>query len=125
MNRVKTEGANPAPTIPSKGSMVMTRRRVWLARGLAALADLVQWVLLPFFLGGGVEGPAAALDAVMAVLMIWLCGWHIAFLPTAVAEALPMVDLFPTWTAAAFFVTRPRGQDREKHHNDTGDLKNI
>ncbi len=88
----------------------MTRRRVWLARGLAAAADLLQWILLPMFAGGGLEPTTAALDLVVAGLMVWLCGWHVAFLPTAAAEVLPVVDLFPTWTAAVLFVTR-RGAD--------------
>jgi hypothetical protein len=36
-------------------------------------------------------------------------GWHWAFLPTFLAELVPGLDLVPTWTAAAFFVTRGQG----------------
>jgi hypothetical protein len=86
----------------------MSQRRIWLARGLAAAADLLQWILFPMFLGGALEPATTVLDAVMAALMIWLCGWHIAFVPTAVVKLLPIADLFPTWTAAAFLVTRKR-----------------
>jgi len=64
------------------------------------------------FFGGAIEGATVALDAVMVVVMTSLCGWHMAFLPTAVVELLPMADLFPTWTAAAWFVTRQRRRER-------------
>ena len=84
----------------------MTRRDIWLARALGAAADLVQWIVVPLFFGGALEAPTLVLDAVMVVVMTRLCGWHVAFLPTALIELLPMADLFPTWTAAAFFVTR-------------------
>jgi hypothetical protein len=38
--------------------------------------------------------------------MIRLLGWHWAFLPTLAAKLIPGADLFPTWTAAVWFVTR-------------------
>jgi hypothetical protein len=40
--------------------------------------------------------------------MIRLLGWHWAFLPSAAAELIPGADLFPTWTAAVWFVTRQK-----------------
>ena len=46
------------------------------------------------------------LDVVTAALLTWLCGFHLAFIPTFVAEAMPGLDLFPTWTAAALYATR-------------------
>ena len=48
----------------------------------------------------------AVLDALVAVVLVRLLGWHWAFLPTLMIEALPGADLFPPWTAAVFFVTR-------------------
>jgi hypothetical protein len=50
--------------------------------------------------------PAGNLCARHGRLLIRLLGWHWAFLPTLMIEALPGADLFPTWTAAVFFATR-------------------
>jgi hypothetical protein len=85
-----------------------SRRRIWAARAVAVGADLLQWVLLPMFLAGGLEPTTVALDVVVGGVLTWLCGWHVAFLPTAAVELLPAVDLFPTWTAAVWFVLRTR-----------------
>ena len=84
----------------------LTTRQIWLARGLALGIDALQIGLLPLFAGGAAEGVDIAVDAVAAVLFLWLCGFHWAFLPTAVAELVPFVDLFPSWTAAVWFATR-------------------
>ncbi len=84
----------------------MTAKQVWAARGIALGADALQWVLLPLFAGGVAEGADAALDVVVGVVLCWLCGFHAAFLPTFIGEALPTIDLFPTWTLAVLFVTR-------------------
>ena len=42
----------------------------------------------------------------VAVAMVLLVGWHIAFIPTFIIESLPLVDLAPTWTVAALIATR-------------------
>lgn len=49
-----------------------------------------------------------ALDVVVGVTMVWLVGWHVAFLPAFVVEALPVGDLAPTWTLAVFIATRSK-----------------
>lgn len=75
---------------------------------VAIIADALQVVLLPA-LGEGFLSPVMdALDIVVAMIMVVLLGWHFAFLPTAIAEVIPAFNLFPTWTAAVFFVTRKR-----------------
>lgn len=73
-------------------------------------ADALQLALLPLFAGGALEGVDLAVDGIVAVLLIALCGFHPAFLPTIIAEALPVVDLVPSWTLAAMFVTRGRSK---------------
>ena len=78
---------------------------------LAAAADTLQIVLLPATGLGALSPVNDAIDVAVAILMIALMGWHFAFLPTAIAEVVPMLNLFPTWTAAMFFVTRRRGAD--------------
>jgi len=84
------------------------RRRLALAVALAA--DFLQIGLLPLF-SAGVGSPFDwGLDLVVAVVLLRTIGWHIALLPTFVAELLPFVDLFPTWTAAVWIATRGRGE---------------
>lgn len=80
--------------------------RVWLARGIAVAADALQLVALPAF-GPGLLSPFdEAIDLGVGIIMVALLGWHVAFLPTFLAEIIPFVDLFPTWTTAVLFATR-------------------
>ena len=83
-----------------------SRKRVWIARGIALAADAVQILLLPLFGEGGVSPINDVLDVVIAGTMMALVGWHWAFLPAFVAELVPVFDLVPTWTAAVWFATR-------------------
>ena len=84
---------------------VMTTKQIWFARGIAFTADALQMALFPLFAGGVPEGADAVLDVGVAAVLCWLCGFHAAFLPTFIAEALPTADLFPSWTLAVLFVT--------------------
>ncbi len=83
--------------------------RIWAARGLAVAADGIQIFAVPAFFGGAASPLNDALDLVAGAGFILLLGWHFAFLPTFIAELIPVVDIFPTWTAAVLFVTRGRG----------------
>ena len=84
-------------------------RRILAARILAVAADALQLGLFPFFVQGAVSPASDAVDLVVAAVLVWLLGWHVAFLPSFVVELIPLADLFPTWTAAVFFVTRKGG----------------
>jgi hypothetical protein len=84
----------------------MTQKQIWMARAIAFAADAAQIVLFPFFVGGLPEGADLAVDIGTAALLCWLCGFHVAFLPTFIAEALPAVDLVPSWTIAVLVATR-------------------
>jgi hypothetical protein len=99
--------------IPSPPALAEVRRvpaysmrRIWLARGIAAVADFIQIVGYPAFIEGVFSPFNDVLDVVVAVLMVWLLGWHIAFLPTIFIKSLPVVDVAPSWTLAVFIVTR-------------------
>ena len=77
-----------------------------LAWAVAIAADALQIAAFPLFVEGGVSPADSLLDLIVAFALIRLLGWHWAFLPTLAAELVPGADLFPTWTAAVWFVTR-------------------
>jgi hypothetical protein len=79
-----------------------------MAWTVAIIADAIQIGALPLFAEGAISPADTALDALTGAILIRLLGWHWAFLPTFVAELIPAFDLFPTWTAAVFFVTSQR-----------------
>jgi len=83
-----------------------TPRRILAARILAVVADAIQIGLLPLFAEGAASIVNDLLDAVIAVVMVILVGWHWAFVPAFFAELVPVVDLAPTWTLAVFIATR-------------------
>ena len=73
---------------------------------IAILADVVQLGLVPLFGLGWLAPLNDMLDVVIAIVLTHRLGWHLAFLPTFIAELLPVVDIFPSWTLAVLFVTR-------------------
>ena len=79
-----------------------------LAWAIAIAADTLQIAAFPLFAEGGMSPADSLLDLVVGFMMIRLLGWHWAFLPTLAAELIPGADLFPTWTAAVWFVTRQK-----------------
>jgi hypothetical protein len=79
------------------------QRKAWF---IAILADAIQIIGFPLFAAGGVSPADTLLDVAVGAVLINLLGWHWAFLPTFAAELVPGLDMFPTWTAAVFFVTR-------------------
>jgi hypothetical protein len=87
---------------------IVSPSRIWAARALAVAADAIQIFAVPAFFGGIASPLNDALDVVVGVVLILLVGWHITFLPTFIAELIPMVDLAPTWTVAVLFATRGR-----------------
>ena len=103
------EGPRGRPSSPtSAGRSAGDVRKAWM---VALLADFLQWVLFPVFLGAGV-GVNAALDVIVAFLMFRWMGWHLAFLPAFVTELVPIANFVPSWTLAMWIVTRLRGAQR-------------
>ena len=80
-------------------------RLAWM---VAMAADGIQLVGLPLFAEGAISPADSVLDVIVGVTLVRLLGWHWAFLPTLGAELIPGLDLFPTWTAAVWYVTRQR-----------------
>jgi hypothetical protein len=85
---------------------------------VAIVADVLQIVAFPLFYEGAMSPADSVLDLIVAIVMIRLLGWHWAFLPTATAKLIPGADLFPTWTAAVWYVTR------QKAHANSGSNTN-
>ena len=85
-------------------------RLAWL---VAIMADALQIIAFPLFAEGLVSPFDTTLDFIVAFVLTRLLGWHWAFLPSLGAELVPGLDLFPTWTAAVFFVTRQRVRSAE------------
>ena len=81
-------------------------RAAWI---VALAADAIQVGGFPLFAEGALSPWNDVLDVAVAALMVMLLGWHWAFIPTLVAESMPMLDLIPSWTAAVLFVTRGSG----------------
>jgi len=126
--------------IPAADSFIVRLRQLnpkWLALGIAILADALQFAFLPLFAEGVLSPFEGVLDIVTAAIMVSLLGWHWAFLPSFVAELVPVLDLFPTWTAAVLFVIRqsaaqpspqdetPQNEIPQKISNGPGQRKKL
>jgi hypothetical protein len=91
-------------------SLKPEHRLAWL---VAVGADALQIFAFPLFVEGGASPADSVLDLIVAFVLIRLLGWHWAFLPSLAAELIPGADLFPTWTAAVWFVTRRQVREGE------------
>jgi hypothetical protein len=80
--------------------------RLRLAWAVALAADTLQIAAMPLFAEGALSPADTILDLVVGTILVRLLGWHWAFLPSLIAELVPGLDLFPTWTAAVWYVTR-------------------
>lgn len=93
-------------------------RRILAARIVALAADALQLGLFPLFAEGMASPLNAVLDVLVAAAMTLLLGWSWLFVPTFIAEGVPLLDVCPTWTAAVFFVTRRSRRELPAASND-------
>ena len=101
-------------------------REVRMAWTVAIAADAIQIIVLPLFAFGGLSPADTAVDIAAAAILSSLIGWHWAFIPTLVAELIPGLDLFPTWTAAVAYVTWQRPRSKEDIRDiDVRDVTDI
>ena len=81
---------------PPKG--VHPARKRW-AIAIAAASDVAQWFVLPVSVEGGVSPVEVGIDAVTALLILLVVGFHWRLAIALIAELVPGLDLAPTWTA--------------------------
>ena len=84
---------------------MLSTRRIWIVRAVAAAADVIQIALFPFFVQGVFSPIDDIVDVVVCVILYYLIGWHIALIPTFLVKELPFADLAPTWTLAIAIAT--------------------
>ena len=88
MNTVRRVMVAPTATASDR------RRRV-AAFVVAAMSDLIS-------LGDWMFPPVQIVVDVATALLLWmLLGWRWPLLPAFIAEAIPGLELFPTWTLVA------------------------
>jgi hypothetical protein len=81
--------------------------RVRIAWVAAVIVDSLQLITAPAEGTGPVAWVVeAGVDLVTMGVMMFLVGFHWAFLPSFVTKLLPFIDLAPTWTLALFISTR-------------------
>jgi hypothetical protein len=95
------------PIIPKPG---ISPRRKSLAIAIAGFADLLQLAVFPAFAWGGASPFDDALDFVVAALLVAICGFKWQFVVGFMAELVPGLALFPTWTAVALVLPTERPQ---------------
>ncbi len=81
--------------------------RIAAAFAVAVTTDAAQLLLGPL----GWPFTDEALDLVALVMTTWLLGFHLLLLPTFVIEALPVVDVLPTWTGCVGLVVAHRRRE--------------
>ena len=87
----------------------LARSHIRIAWVVAVLVDGLQLITAPAeWTGPVVWVVEAGVDLVTMGVMMFLVGFHWAFLPSFVTKFLPFIDLAPTWTLALFIATRDR-----------------
>jgi hypothetical protein len=99
----------------------ITATRIRIAYAIAACADVIQIPLnaaILSILGAPLmQAFDIMVDIIVMALVSKLLGFHWAFLPTFVAEAVPGASVLPTWTACVAFVVWRRRQQAQASLN--------
>src|ERR1051325_1963645 len=110
---------------------LLTRRRVFLAFVIAAIADIIQF---PITLGEAtgvfsIPGELADIfvDCVLMAATTMLLGFHWMLLPTLFLEIIPGLDLLPTWTACVAYVVwqRKKEQTQPRPQSPIIDIREV
>jgi hypothetical protein len=84
----------------------VSRPTLIAAYAIAICADLIQICLTPIMSEGFASPFNDFLDAVVCVILLWLIGFHVAFLPSFFIKLVPLVEIAPTWTLAVLIASR-------------------
>jgi hypothetical protein len=112
---VPTPAAGSAPPGVGRGAKRREPPAPWRIRvawAVALIADALQLAVFPMMLWGAVSPLDDIIDGVVALVLMALLGWHLAFLPSFLIKLLPVLDLAPMWTLAVAFVTRRTAPER-------------
>ena len=94
-----------------------TPDRAKIAYAIAILADVIQLPVNAATLSGVLAIPAEsvdiAIDFIVMFLLSTVLGFHWMFIPSFFVEAIPGVDLLPTWTGCVALVVKQRMKDAE------------
>ncbi|HEY1956204.1 MAG TPA: hypothetical protein VGH28_11330 [Polyangiaceae bacterium] len=93
---VQTEVVAQAAAGLQTHAVSSTRKNI--ALGIAAVADLIQLGLFPFFAEGAISIPDDVLDVVVAIALFVTLGFKPRILAALALELIPGVALFPSWT---------------------------
>jgi hypothetical protein len=99
----------------------LSKGRVTAAFAVAIAADILQFPLTMALMGSilsgvglslavPIESVDLAIDIAVGVIEVSLLGFHWMLLPTLFLEAVPGLDLVPTWTACVWWVVRERSR---------------
>ena len=103
----------------------LSRPRIVAAFAVALVVDLIQIPLTFAENSGFLLIPAEIADCVLDFLAMGattlLLGFHWALLPSVFVEAVPELDLIPTWTGCVAFVLWRRKQDDHSPDLDMDD----
>ena len=90
----------------------LSQRRIFAAFAVSILADAIQFPATAAAATGIFAVPSEVadvfVDCVMAVITSALLGFHWLLLPTMMIEAIPGLDMLPTWTGCVALVVRQR-----------------
>jgi hypothetical protein len=86
----------------------LSRTRIRAAWAIALVVDAIQ---IPADLGGPMGWfLGAGLDVITMIVLWAMLGFHWAFLPSFLTEAVPYLNLAPFWTLAVALATLGRGE---------------
>lgn len=82
----------------------VSRKNLIAAYAIAICADLIQISLVPLL---SFDFPLDGfIDVAVCVILSWLIGFHVAFLPSFFIKLIPLVEIAPTWTIAVLIASR-------------------
>lgn len=93
-------------------------KRIAMAFAVAAIADALQFPMTAGMIFGATLPPLAVADVIIDLIAmaatVRLLGFHWVLLPGFILEAIPGIDLIPTWTGCVAFVVWRQKQAAEQ-----------